>query len=61
MDNNQSDTERPLRTILWELRPYLEDLVVVGGWVPYLYRHYGGFSDWRSDPPFTRDDALLDA
>jgi hypothetical protein len=38
--------EPALRRVLWELRPYLDDVVVIGGWVPYLYRQYGGFATW---------------
>lgn len=49
----QADLEATLRTILGELAPYLSDLVLVGGWVPYLYRHYGGFSSWRSADTLT--------
>lgn len=31
-----------LLTTLRALEPYLDDVVVVGGWVPTLYRRYGG-------------------
>jgi hypothetical protein len=34
--------------VLWALRPYLPDLIVIGGWVPHLYRRYGGFTAWKS-------------
>ncbi len=37
-----------LRRVLWELRDYLPDLILIGGWVPYLYRRYGGLGTWRS-------------
>jgi hypothetical protein len=40
--------EQALRRVLWVLRPYLPDLIVIGGWVPHLYRRYGGFTEWRS-------------
>lgn len=40
---NPSRYERALRRILFELRPYRDEIVVIGGWVPYLYRRYGGF------------------
>jgi hypothetical protein len=36
-----SPLERALQRILWDLRGYLVDLVIIGGWVPYLYRQYG--------------------
>lgn len=35
--------EQTLRNVLHELRLYRPDLILIGGWVPYLYRHYGGF------------------
>jgi hypothetical protein len=40
--------ESGLRRVLWELKPYLPELVVIGGWVPHLYRRYGGFTEWKS-------------
>src|SRR5829696_4124730 len=46
---NQSQFEQGLRRILWTLRDYAPDLMVIGGWVPHLYRQYGGFKDWTSE------------
>jgi len=40
MDVNESDLLSLLKT-LKTLKPYLGDIVVVGGWVPFLYRRYG--------------------
>lgn len=52
--------EQGLRRVLWELREYLNDIVVIGGWVPYLYRKYGGFADWHSSLSRTAEvDVLL--
>lgn len=52
--------EQGLRRVLWVLREYLNDIVVIGGWVPYLYRKYGGFSEWRSSLSRTGEvDVLL--
>jgi hypothetical protein len=51
--------EQALRRILWELREYLDDIVVIGGWVPYLYREYGGFSEWRSSLSRTGEVDIL--
>jgi hypothetical protein len=51
--------ERALRHILWELRLYLPDLVIIGGWVPHLYRAYGGFQTWTLEVPFTSEVDLL--
>lgn len=31
------------------LRPYREDLILIGGWVPYLYQRFGGFPGWRAE------------
>ena len=42
----QEALEQVLRSILVELRPYRSDIVLIGGWVPYLYRRYGGFTGW---------------
>lgn len=38
--------EASLQRVVWSLRPYLADVIIVGGWVPYLYRAYGGFPSW---------------
>ncbi len=48
-----------LRSVLWTVSDFLSDLVVVGGWVPYLHRHYGSYLEWRSDPVFTEELDLL--
>jgi hypothetical protein len=37
--------ERGLRSVLWTLRDYLPDLVLIGGWVPHLHRRYGVFPE----------------
>ncbi len=43
------------------MRGYLPDLVLIGGWVPYLHRQYGPFPDWRGDLSLTRElDLLVD-
>jgi len=34
--------ERAFYHVLWLLRNYLPDLVVIGGWVPYLYARFSG-------------------
>jgi len=49
----QADLEGTLRTILEDLQPYRSDLVLIGGWVPYLYRHYGGLGSWRGADTLT--------
>jgi hypothetical protein len=55
----QADLEQMLRSILGELRPYQSDIVLIGGWVPYLYRHYGGFKPWRVPATLTFELDLL--
>lgn len=47
-DGARAVLERALGRVLWELRPYLTNLVVIGGWVPYLYQQYGPFPAWRA-------------
>lgn len=56
-----SDLENGLRAVLRELEPYLSDLVLIGGWVPYLYHHYGRFGGWSGRDTLTRElDLLVD-
>jgi hypothetical protein len=49
----QADLEVALRTVLEILEPYRSDLVLIGGWVPYLYRHYGGLGGWDGEDALT--------
>ena len=51
--------ERGLRAVLWDLRDYLPDLVLIGGWVPHLHRRYGPFTEWRGDLSLTGELDLL--
>jgi nucleotidyltransferase-like protein len=51
--------EAALRRVLWEIRPYLGQVVVVGGWVPHLYQRYGGFSEWSSQLALTAEVDVL--
>ncbi len=39
---NETDQERAFTRVLWFLREYLPDLVIIGGWVPYIYKNYSG-------------------
>jgi hypothetical protein len=53
--------EPALRRILRELRPYLDEVVIIGGWVPYLYRRYGGIASWAAGLSLTAEvDVLVD-
>lgn len=57
---DQSTREYALRRILWLLKAYLPHVIVIGGWVPHLYRYYGGFAEWRSQLSGTTEvDVLL--
>jgi hypothetical protein len=42
------ERSRALGRLLIVLRPYLPNLVLIGGWVPELYRLHGGFAEWRT-------------
>jgi hypothetical protein len=53
--------ERGLRAVLWEVRDYLPDVVLIGGWVPHLHRRYGVFPEWRGNLSITSElDLLVD-
>lgn len=54
-----TDLEQGLRAMLREMEPYLPDLVLIGGWVPYLYRHYGPFGEWSGRDTLTRELDVL--
>src|SRR6478672_13333980 len=45
---HQSQFEPGLHRILWTLRDYSAELIVIGGWVPHLYHKYGGFRGWTT-------------
>jgi len=51
--------EKALHAILATLRPYLNDLVIIGGWVPHLYRRHGPFPAWRSELSLTQELDVL--
>lgn len=52
---------RIVREVLWHLRGSLDELVLIGGWVPHLYRTYGPFPEWRSDLALTEElDVLVE-
>ena len=56
-----SSYERAFQRIVFELRPYLDEIVIIGGWVPYLYKRYGGFESWQSETSLTAEvDVLVD-
>jgi hypothetical protein len=50
--------ERALFRVLWLLRDYLADLVVIGGWIPYLYAHFGG-EPWDGTSSLTGELDIL--
>ena len=59
MSDNRDVLERALQRIVWELRPYLADIVIIGGWVPYLYRRYGSTSSWNNALSLTAEVDVL--
>lgn len=54
-----SDLERSLWSILDVLREYADDLVLVGGWVPYLQMKYGRASSPRARTSRTGEADLV--
>ncbi len=44
-----AESEAVLRRVLRALGPYRDDVILIGGWVPYLYQRFGDFSDWRAE------------
>jgi Nucleotidyltransferase len=50
---------RGLLRSLQTLAPYLDEMVLIGGWVPYLYRRFGGFAEWRSGIALTAEADVL--
>ena len=45
--------------VLQDLRNYLGDLVVIGGWVPELHRRFGGTQEWAVKPLGTTEVDIL--
>jgi hypothetical protein len=60
LDEQREPLERALQRILWEFRPYLNDVVIIGGWVPYLHQRYGHYPSWHARLSLTAEvDTLL--
>lgn len=59
MSTSRSHLEPALHRILQQLHPYLADLVIIGGWVPYLYKWYGLAMNWQSALSFTSEVDVL--
>lgn len=51
--------ERSLFGVLGILEHYLDDIVLIGGWVPHLYRRFGGFDDWSGEISLTSEVDIL--
>lgn len=58
-DRQIAEFERELRRVLVALASYSNEIVLIGGWVPVLYRKYGGLSDWQGPARLTREADLL--
>jgi nucleotidyltransferase-like protein len=50
--------ERAFFRALWLLRDYLPDLIIIGGWVPYLYARFSG-DPWTSRASQTAEVDVL--
>jgi hypothetical protein len=59
MSDNRDILEHALQRIVWELRPYLADIVIIGGWVPHLHRRYGSASAWNGALSLTAEVDVL--
>jgi len=56
----RGDGRQQLLAVLATLKSYLPRIVVIGGWVPTLYREFGGL-DWRGRLSLTTDVDVLTA
>jgi len=45
--------------VLRIVQPYLRELVLIGGWVPYLHQQYGTFRDWGAGLSLTTELDML--
>ncbi len=59
MSASRSPLEPALHRILQEIEPYLPELIIIGGWVPYLYKWYGTNEPWQSALSFTSEVDVL--
>lgn len=59
MSASRSHLEPALHRILQALDAYLPDLLIIGGWVPYLYKWYGTNVPWQSTLSFTSEVDVL--
>ena len=50
---------RPLVRILLALEPYLGQLTLIGGWIPFLYARFGGFAEWNAPSTLTIEADIL--
>lgn len=51
--------EASLHRVLRILQPYLGELVLIGGWVPYLHRQYGNVHAWNAELSLTSELDVL--
>lgn len=58
MSDSDSGERRQLLEVLLALRPYLGHLTIIGGWVPALYKQYGGLG-WDGAISFTTEVDVL--
>jgi hypothetical protein len=60
MSDFDRDERRQLFQVLLAVRPYLGHLTIIGGWVPALYKQYGGLG-WEGRVSFTTEVDVLAA
>lgn len=58
LNTHDDESRRQLLEVLSTLRPYLPEIVVIGGWVPSLYKQYGGLN-WAGQVSFTNEVDVL--
>lgn len=56
---SRADLERALWAILDTLREYLDDLILIGGWVPYLHFRYGRVANPEAGVSLTAEADLV--
>jgi hypothetical protein len=58
-DADRSTFERGLQRVISVLAPYAEEIVIIGGWVPYLHRAFGDLPNWSGRLSMTREVDVL--
>lgn len=59
MANNRDEALRALFSCLRALQPYLDEMVLIGGWVPALHLRFGGYAGWTGSTSLTQEADIL--